>query len=62
MDAATRLINSLANERKRWAIEKKMIGEKKKQLIGNVALCCSFLSYTGPFNSEFRNKLLSGFG
>lgn len=61
MDAATRLINSLANERKRWAIEKKMIGEKKKQLIGNVALCCAFLSYAGPFNSEFRAKLISGF-
>jgi len=54
MDAATRLINSLANERKRWAIEKKLINEKKKQLIGNTALCCSFLSYCGPFNAEFR--------
>jgi len=61
MDSATRLINSLSNERKRWTIEAKMIGEKKKQLIGNVALCCEFLTYAGPFNAEYRKLIMSAF-
>lgn len=30
MDAATRLINSLSNERKRWTADSKLINEKKK--------------------------------
>lgn len=62
MDSATRLINSLAGERKRWTHDAKMIGEKKKQLIGNVAMCCEFLSYCGPFNAEYRTTLMTNFG
>jgi dynein heavy chain len=54
MDSATRLINSLSNERKRWTNDSRMINEKKKQLIGNVALCCAFMTYCGPFNAEYR--------
>jgi len=30
----------------------------KQKLAGDVAKACAFVSYCGPFNSEFRNKLL----
>jgi dynein heavy chain len=30
----------------------------KQRLAGDVAKACAFVSYCGPFNSEFRAKLL----
>ena len=35
----------------------KEFSNRKKKLVGNVAKACAFVSYCGPFNSEYRRKL-----
>ena len=59
MDQATRLINSLKDNKERWIKNATQFKLLKKQLVGDVAKACAFVSYCGPFNSEFRAKLLN---
>jgi dynein heavy chain len=59
MDQATRLINSLKDNKDRWILNASQFKIQKKRLIGDVAKACAFISYCGPFNSEFRAKLLN---
>lgn len=58
MDKANRLINSLADNKNRWILNANEFKSLKQRLVGDVAKACAFVSYCGPFNSEFRNKLL----
>jgi len=58
MVAANSLIRSLAGEKKRWQADALQFAEDKKKLVGNVALACAFVSYLGPFNHDFRRKLM----
>ena len=57
MDQANRLITSLDDNKVRWKENAKEFSNRKKKLIGNVAKACAFVSYCGPFNSEFRRRL-----
>jgi dynein heavy chain len=57
MEQANRLINSLDDNKVRWIEKRNVFKQTKKELIGNVAKACAFVSYCGPFNSEFRRKL-----
>ena len=58
MDQAARLITSLEDNKVRWERNAENFKKDKKALVGDVAKACAFVSYCGPFNSEFRNKLL----
>lgn len=58
MDQANRLINSLADNKERWIKNSNEFRSLKQRLVGDVAKACAFVSYCGPFNSEFRTKLL----
>lgn len=59
MDKANRLINSLADNKKRWTQNCAEFKSLKQRLVGDVAKACAFVSYCGPFNSEFRDKLMA---
>ena len=57
MDQANRLITSLEDNKQRWIGNAKEFANTKKKLVGNVAKACAFVSYCGPFNTEYRKKL-----
>ncbi|RUS82382.1 hypothetical protein EGW08_009834, partial [Elysia chlorotica] len=57
MDAATMLIGGLAGEQVRWSAQSLEFRDQITRLTGDVLICTGFLSYSGPFNQEFRTKL-----
>jgi dynein heavy chain len=58
MQNASALIDGLSGERVRWTEASKMFESQINRLIGDVLIACGFLSYTGPFNQEFRTLIM----
>ncbi|KAF7232655.1 hypothetical protein EG68_06684 [Paragonimus skrjabini miyazakii] len=57
MTTATMLIEGLSGEKVRWSEETLALKEQVNRLIGDSLVGTAFLSYSGPFNQDFRNRL-----
>ena len=58
LDRAQKLVGGLGGERARWDSSASSLEARTQQLIGDCAICAAFLSYCGPFNTEYRSDLL----
>jgi len=56
--AAEALIIGLGSEQKRWGEDKDALADKKDKLVGDCLVGSSFLSYAGPFDYTFRDKMI----
>ena len=58
LDMANRLIAALGSESTRWANAIVELDASINQIIGDVLLASAFVSYVGPFNKKFRQKII----
>ncbi|KAK7469836.1 hypothetical protein BaRGS_00036165, partial [Batillaria attramentaria] len=57
MERARRLVEGLAGERVRWTETVKNLDEQISYLPGDCLMAAAFLSYMGPFLSEYREEM-----
>jgi dynein heavy chain len=58
LNAANKLIDGLGSERIRWAKQIDTLLNERNCLIGDCLLAASFLSYTGTFTVDFRERMV----
>lgn len=56
--AAQKLISGLGREKIRWKSERERLLLNIDMLVGDLLVCSSFLSYSGPFDFFFRKKMV----
>ena len=59
LSAAERLITDLGEEEVRWSQDMKELKSREKYLEGECMLAAGFLSYFGPFEQDFRARMLT---
>ncbi|KAK1153304.1 dynein heavy chain 2, axonemal [Acipenser oxyrinchus oxyrinchus] len=59
LDRAAKLVSGLAGEKIRWEETVKGLEEDMGYLVGDCLLAAAFLSYMGPFLSNYRDEIVS---
>uniref|UniRef100_A0A8D0HGT5 Dynein axonemal heavy chain 2 n=1 Tax=Sphenodon punctatus TaxID=8508 RepID=A0A8D0HGT5_SPHPU len=59
LDRAAKLVSGLAGEKARWEETVKGLEEDLGYLVGDCVLAAAFLSYMGPFLSNYRDEIVS---
>jgi dynein heavy chain len=57
IDRGDKLVSSLADEKVNWEARLENFNESYGNLNGDCILAAAFMSYCGPFPSDYRNKL-----
>jgi len=60
IDRGDRLVSGLAGEKTRWEATLVELDERYVKLVGDCVLAAAFMSYCGPFPSEYRDSLVIG--
>ena len=60
MQRAEKLISGLAGEKIRWEVSITTFQDEIKRLPGDCLMAAAFLSFAGPFSSEYRDDLVKG--
>lgn len=58
LENAEKLLTGLASTNEGWIIRKGELAERYVELVGDCLISSAFLSYMGPFPSEYRQQLL----
>ncbi|CAF1493626.1 unnamed protein product [Rotaria magnacalcarata] len=58
LDRATKLLDGVAEKRTIWDTTSNELKENLDNLLGNSLLACAFLSYMGPFLSNYRDEII----
>jgi len=59
IDRGDKLITGLAGEKTRWEATLIELDDQHEKLIGDCILAAAFMSYCGPFPSEYRDSLIA---
>ena len=55
------MVSALGSENERWGNAIKELDIQLEILPGDVLIASAFVSYSGPFNKQFRDKMISEF-
>jgi dynein heavy chain len=61
IDRGEKLVSSLADEKANWIIRLAQFEEAFSNLLGDCILAAAFMSYCGPFPSDYRKLLNESF-
>jgi dynein heavy chain len=59
IDRGDRLVSGLAGEKTRWEATLVELDARYIKLVGDCVLAAAFMSYCGPFPSEYRDELVA---